>query len=165
MKTTINGDGDIGQANINADEVVIAMLPDSITLRPGATATINGKKMTSKDAEEASSFPRILGKYPKLDEVEATRVSFIVQTNKPGTIYWAVTESDSGSVSDDDLLKPNKRKDIVKSGSMNIPKSNTDYTITVSGLTKDADYIFTAALVDDRDDMSTRERKSFTNNR
>ena len=120
------------------------------------------KKMTSKDAEEASSFPRILGKYPKLDEVEATRVSFIVQTNKPGTIYWAVTESDSGSVSDDDLLKPNKRKDIVKSGSMNIPKSNTDYTITVSGLTKDADYIFTAALVDDRDDMSTRERKSFT---
>lgn len=162
VKTTINGDGDIGQVNINADEVVIAMLPDSITLRPGATATINGKKMTSKDAEEASSFPRILGKYPKLDEVEATRVSFIVQTNKPGTIYWAVTESDSGSVSDDDLLKPNKRKDIVKSGSMNIPKSNTDYTITVSGLTKDADYIFTAALVDDRDDMSTRERKSFT---
>ena len=162
VETDIEGEGDIGVANISADGVTIQMLPDSIILRPGATATINGKKMTSKDAEESSSFPRILSRYPKMDLLEATKASILVKTNKPGTIYWAVTESDVGSVSDDDLLKPKRRVDILKSGTINVPESNTEYTITVSGLTKDAEYTLTAALVDDREDMSTREKLTFT---
>ena len=161
VTTTINGTGDIGQVTINADDVVISMLPDSIILRPGFTATINGKVMTSKDAEEASSFPRILSKYPEIDETNATGAKVLVKTNKPGTIYWAVTEEDSGSVSNDDLLKPNRRSDIIKSGSINVAQSNTEYTITVSGLQKDTEYIISAALVDSRDDMSSRERESF----
>lgn len=162
VKTDIKGNGDIGQANINADGVTISMLPDSIILRPGTTARINGKTMTSKDAEEASSFPRILSRYPKMDLIEATKVSILVKTNKPGTVYWAVTESDTASVSDDDLLKPERRKDIIKSGRITTAKSDTEYTINVSGLTKDAEYTLTAALVDDREDISTRERITFT---
>ncbi len=161
VTTTINGDGDIGQATINADGVKISMLPDSIILRPGATATINGKKMTSKDAEEASSFPRILSRYPKEDIIESTKATFLVKTNKPGRIYWSVTESDKESVTDDELRNPKKNVNILKSGTVSVAESNKEYTITVTGLTKDAEYVLTAALVDDRDDMSTREKRTF----
>ena len=157
----IRGLGDLGDVTINASDVEVEMLPDTIVIRPGLTATINGTEMTSQDAEESSASPRILAGYPLEDEMGPTRGTFLFSTNKPGAIYWAVTREDDGDLNRDELLKPNNVKNIVSSGTTRVTNSSEEYTVTVTRLEVDTEYIISAVLQDERGDVSSVKTESF----
>lgn len=160
--TEITGQGEIGTLVVNASDTTVEMLPDYITIRPGITANINGKEMTSRDAEMASSLPRILSKYPTMDEIAPTSANAIYKTNKPGTLYWAVTLEDEDTLSKEEIMKPKQVKSVLKSGALSIAKGEEEYTIKVSGLQADTEYSISAVFVDERDDESQRKTEDFT---
>lgn len=160
--TEVYGEGDIGTANINAADVTIEQLPDYIVIRPGITAMVNGKLMTSKGAQQASESPKILASYPEVDEISPTGGVATFKTNKPGTIVWAVTLEEDDDISTSDLKKPAQVKEIVKSGSFAVAKGDEEKSININGLRSDTEYTLTAILVDARDDDSPKKRENFT---
>lgn len=158
----VSGQGEIGYLKVNATGGKVSMLPDEIEIRPGLTANINGKDMTSKDAEEASDYPRILADYPEAVEIGSTDAVGKFKTNKPGTIYWTITYYEDGRPKEEEILKPGKyNTKIKKSGSFKI-ESQTEVSIKLSGLEMDTDYILSAVLMDDRGDNSNRKTDYFT---
>lgn len=161
VATTITGTGDIGYLNLNADGSKVDSLPDEIVIRAGVTGTVNGKKMTSLDAERASSGPKILSQYPKMDEIGPTTVTALLEGNKEGTIYWAVTLEDDDDLDEDELLKPKNVKVIIKSGTLAI-KPDTEAKLNISGLKVDTEYTLIAMLKDNRDETSSIKRETFT---
>lgn len=157
------GEGDMGSVNITSSGVEVEMLPDEIVIRPGFTAVINGKEMTSQEAEESSARPRILAGYPQEDEMGPNKASFIYQTNKPGKVYWAVTlEEDEDEIDEDDIIKPNNVKAIISSGSFTVKNADEDVTSSISKLTADTDYVISAVLEDERGNISTIKTEAFT---
>lgn len=158
----VSGKGEIGYVKVNASGSTISMLPDEIEIRPGLTANINGKDITSKDAEESSLNPRILSDYPKIEDIGPTDANAIFRTNKPGRVYWAITRYEDGKVSIDDIIKPDKYdKSIIKNGNLLI-SSNSDQTVKISGLEKDREYILSAVFIDEKDDESSRKTETFS---
>ncbi|WP_313528383.1 S-layer homology domain-containing protein [Anaerotignum sp.] len=158
----VSGRGEIGYLKVNAAGGKVSMLPDEIEIRPGLTANINDKNMTSKDAEEASDSPRILEDYPEVVEIGSTDAMGKFKTNKPGMIYWTITYYEDGRPSKEEILKPGKyNTKIKKSGSFNI-QSQTEISIKLSGLEMNTDYILSAVLMDDRGDSSDRKTDYFT---
>lgn len=160
--TEVTGLGDIGTANVNAEDVTIEQLPDNIVIRPGVIANINGQDMTSKGAQQASEIPRILSSYPEIDEISPSGGTATFKTNKAGTIVWAITLEEDDDISTDDIKKPAQVKEIVRSGSFSIDKGEEEKAIKVTGLRSDTDYTLTAVLVDARDDTSSKKKENFT---
>ncbi|WP_369283201.1 S-layer homology domain-containing protein [Oscillibacter sp. GMB15532] len=159
--TTLTGRGDVEQLNVNADGTKADMLPDVINIRPGVNADIHGQKMDTTLAAESSADPRLLAGYPKMTDVASVSAKGLMRTNKSGTLYWAVTSVTDGSVGEADLLKPTNNARILKSGNIKAEKSNTDYTASLTGLTSDGSYYFSAMLVDQREQRSPVKAVSF----
>lgn len=160
--TTIYGEGEIGYLKVNADDVVVEGLPDEIEIRSGTTATINGRKMTSQDAQEASSSPKILSKYPDVEEIGPTSATSLFKTNKSGTLYWAISLEDNGAASIDELLKPSKVTTILSSGNIKVNDAKEEFKASLSSLKANTEYIVSAVLVDERGDESSRKTTTFT---
>jgi len=160
---TITGKGDINRLNVNASGCIVEMLPDYITIRPGITAIIAGETMDTTTAMESSANPRILAGYPAVKDVAPTSATAVFQTNKKGTVYWALTAIADGSVTEEDLINPPVYGGaIIQSGHMEMPSSNTDQTIPLTGLLKDGSYYVSAVLVDNRDLRSPVKVAAFT---
>lgn len=160
--TVVSGAGEISYLKANASGTEVAMLPENIEIRPGLTATINGKKMTSKTADQESDIPKILEDYPDVDDIGPTEGVAKFKTNKAGTLYWAVTYYEDGRPSTDQIIKPGKYETTVKkSGSIKV-EAQKEYTAKISGLEINGDYIVSAVLVDDREDRSSRKTCYFT---
>lgn len=158
----ISGEGEVGYLKANTAGSKVSMLPDEIEIRPGLTANINGKDMTSKDAEEASEKPMFLSDYPEMEDIGPADGVAKFKTNKPGTVYWAITYYDDGRPDEDEIIKPGKYETKVKKyGSLQV-ESNKENTIKISGLEVDTDYILSAVLVDDKEDASRRKTDYFT---
>lgn len=159
--TTLTGRGDVEQLNVNANGTKADMLPDTINIRPGVNADIHGQKMDTTLAAESSADPRLLAGYPKMIDVASVSAKGLMRTNKSGTLYWAVTSVTDGSVGEADLLKPSNNARILKSGNIKAEKSDTDYTASLTGLTSDGSYYFSAMLVDQREQRSPVKAVSF----
>lgn len=160
--TSVTGKGDVEQMNVNTTGTKADMLPDTIVVRPGINANVNGQVMDTTLAAESSADPRLLAGYPKITDLAPTSAKGLMRTNKSGTLYWALTSVTDGSVGEADLLKPANNSNIVKSGNMKAAASNTDYNATISGLTSDGSYYFSAMLVDARDQRSPVKAVSFS---
>lgn len=160
--TTITGAGDIGYAKVNTEGTTITMLPDKIEIRPGIVATIGGKPMTSKDAVLASSYPRILASYPKMNDVAPNSAKGVVSTNKTGTVYWGITFKADKELSAEELIAPPSygAKALTK-GQSSVQTAETDIITAVNGLKLDTEYIFSVVLKDARGNVSMRKSRSF----
>lgn len=161
--TTVRGEGDIGILNVNAPGCVVEMLPDIIHIRPGITADIDGIIMDSTLGEQMSDFPRILSGYPRLDDLAPNQAQATFQTNKPGTLYWAVRLSGDGPLSASDLINPpSYGANIVRSGNIAVSNANEDLSQRITGLSIDTSYVLSAVLVDGREDQSKVKNVYFT---
>ncbi|MDD3394525.1 MAG: S-layer homology domain-containing protein [Anaerotignum sp.] len=160
--TVVSGAGEIAYLKANASGTQVAMLPEEIEIRPGLTAKINGKNMTSKTAEQESDVPKIVEDYPDVDDIGPTDGVAKFKTNKAGTLYWAVTYYEDGRPSTNEIIKPGKYETTVKkSGSIKV-EAEKEYTAKISGLDINGEYILSAVLVDDREDRSSRKTCYFT---
>lgn len=161
--TNLIGGGDISHLNVNAPGSTVAMLPDTITIRPGVTADIAGVNMDSVAAVEASENPRLLAGYPKEQNVAPTSAEVVFKTNKTGTLYWGLTALADGSLDEDELIKPPAYSGkILKSGSISMTASNTEVLTKLSGLVSDGSYYVSAVLVDSRGMRSPVKVVAFT---
>ena len=151
------GKGDIAHINVNAPGAYVEMLPDTIVVRPGITADVYEEEMDTQAAIESSEDPRLLAGYPKAINVAPKAADIVFQTNKKGTIHWALTALADGSVDQDTLLKPPVSGNILKSGTIDATSSKTDFLAKVSGLTSDGSYYVSAVLVDNRGMVSPSE--------
>lgn len=151
---TVTGRGDIENLSVTTDETSVESLPDQIEIRPGVTSNIAGQEMTSLDGAESSSAPKITAGYPKAREITSSAAKVYFETNKPGTIRWALTYDDAEELDEDEILKPTTITRIQKYGSLNVPESEKEMEISLSGLESNATYVLYAVLVDARDDVS-----------
>ena len=157
------GKGDIGKLNVGAAGSTVEQLPDKVEIRPGLEADINGETMNSSQATETSNDPKLLAGYPAVKNIAPASATLVFRTNKPGTVYWAISAVADGSVSEADLLEPPVYGGkIIQSGTVTATAANTDYTAEVTGLTKDGSYYVTAMLVDGREQRSPLKVTSFT---
>ena len=148
--TQVIGSGDVDHMNINTEGTVSETLPHTITVRPGVTTEVNGEQMDTAGAAESSEDPRFRSGYPTVSDITTKGATVTFQTNKKGTIYWALTAMADGTVSEKDLLKPTGIGTIIKSGTLAVTASYTDVIAKLSGLTKDGSYYISAVLVDNR---------------
>lgn len=161
----VDGLGDVGNLTVSGPDTEVSMRPDTITIRPGITATIDGEELTSSDAAEYSADPRILAGYPDPDEVSSTKASMLYKTNKGGTIYWAVTfEEDSGILDDEEIMNPKKAEhaqDILTYGNSPVAEANQEISSAISNLSPEMEYSVAAVLVDERGYISRVKEKDF----
>ena len=158
----VSGTGEVGYLKVNSAGSSISMLPEEVEIRPGLTANVNGKSMTSNDAGESAKTPAFLTDYPDVEDVGPTDTIAKFKTNKPGTVYWAITYYDDGRPDIDEIIKPGKYETTVKkNGSLQVT-SGKEFTVKISGLENSTDYILSAVLVDDRGDKSKRKTVYFT---
>ena len=163
VATTVTGDGDIGHLTVNAPGSAVTMLPDQITIRPGVEADIDGEKMDSEAAAEASADPRLLAGYPEVTDLAPTSATARFSANKRGTVYWAVTSVTDGSVGVEDLINPSSYSPkIVKSGTLSLTGSSQPGSVKISGLTSDGSYYLSTVFVDAREERSPLKVISFT---
>ncbi len=153
-KTKVKGKGDIEQLVVTTNDSTIEQLPDQIQIRPGATAEVNGKDMTSMDAEESSTSPRITAGYPKAKEIASTQAKVLFAANKPGTIYWAMTYNDVNELNREEILKPTTVTRVQQSGSVQVTDSAQELTVALTKLEANAQFTVSAVLVDGRNDVS-----------
>ena len=163
VATTVTGKGDIGSLYVNAPGCKVEMLPDYIYIRPGITANINGIEMDSTLAQQMSDMPRILTGYPRSDDIAPTQITAKFETNKEGTVYWAVRLSGDGAMVADDIIKPpSYGAKIVKSGKVSAKEANKVIESKISGLKLDTSYVLSAVLVDERGTSSLVKTLYFT---
>ncbi len=161
--TAVTGTGDIKGLNVGAAGSTVEQLPDKIVIRPGITADVAGSNMNSSQAAESSADPKLMAGYPAVRKIAPNSAQLVFRTNKPGTVYWAVSAVADGSVSEADLLDPPAYGGkVLASGSVSAASANTDYTAAVSKLTTGGSYYVTAMLVDGRDQHSPIKVTSFT---
>ncbi len=159
----ITGTGDIETANINSNGTTTSMLPDKIIMRPGVTANVSGSTMNSTAAQEATSDPKLLAGYPSVNDIAPTNANATFSTNKPGTIYWAVSSITNGSVDESELISPlTYSSKAVQHGNLAAAASNTEYSTRVNGLTKGGSYYLSSVMVDSRGTHSPVKVVSFT---
>lgn len=164
VATQVSGRGDIGNLNIGAAGCEVDILPDKVTVRPGITATVDGEVIGSTEAAELSAEPRFLADYPKVGNLTPTQVEGLYSVNKPGTIYWAVSELANGSVDVEDLItNPAYGGNIFNKQSGDITASaRTEYGRTITGLEPDGSYYLSAIMEDGRGNRSPLKVISFT---
>ena len=149
--TAVTGSGDVASLNVNAPGSSAAVLPDTITVRPGLTATVNGQAMDAVAAQEASAEPRLLAGYPQVRDTAPTSCSALFSANKSGTVYWAVSAVADGSVDEEDLIAPPAYGGTaLRSGSVKLSASGRETAGKVTGLTAGGSYYLSAVLVDAR---------------
>lgn len=159
-KCDVTGLGDVGTLVVNTDGAEVAMWPDEIEIRPGFTVKVNGTELTSSDAEEYSSEPRILAGYPKEDEVGSSKATVKYKTNKSGQLYWVITDEEfADDVKEEHILEPKKGKNIVASGNAPIKEAEEEITSIINGLSKETEYTLLSVLVDSRDRVSYIKEK------
>lgn len=160
--TTVTGAGDVGYAKINTEGTKIDMLPDKIEIRPGLTANVGGQNMTSKDAVLASSYPHIHAGYPKVNDIAPNAANALVNTNKPGTMYWGITLKEDKPLSADELIKPPSygAKALTK-GQSNIQQAEMDIKTALSSLKTDTEYTFSVVMKDARGNVSQSKSRTF----
>ena len=159
----VTGEGDISEININAAGAVVDILPDDINIRPGLEAEIAGEEMDTKEGDESSADPRILASYPRIKNLAPTSAEVVFQTNKKGTIYWALTSVVDGPVSAEDLLEvKDYNTKILQQGTINITSSEKDFKIKMTKLVADGTYYVSAVLVDSRGQQSVVKHIIFT---
>ena len=167
VATLVTGEGDIIQLNIGANGSEVDILPEHADIRPGLTATVNGEEIGSVAAAELSSEPRLMAGYPAVDSLRPTQAEGLYSGNKPGTIYWAVSELADGSVSVEDLIKnPAYGGNIFKDGAQNQSgdigaSAKVIYGRQITGLEPDGSYYISAILVDERGNRSPLKVISF----
>ncbi len=155
VATNVTGDGDVKNVVVNADDVVIEMLPDNIEIRPGVDANINGVDMDNLTAEEYSQDPKILSGYPLASDIAPTSLDAIFATNKTGTVYWAISNITQGSVSEADLVSPPTYGNIaLQYGSIDITEAEEEFIALIADLPIGGNYYLSAVLVDTRGDHS-----------
>lgn len=155
------GRGEIENLTVTTNGVRVETLPDQIEIRPGVTANIAGENMTSLDAEESSSRPRILAGYPQADETTPTSTKMLFSANKPGTIRWALTYGDADELTEDEIMKPSTINAIKKSGTLAVDESGKELSISLSGLESNTKYTLSAVLVDAKGDISRIKEEVF----
>ena len=161
--TAVSGEGDIKTLNVNAPGSTVTMLPDQINIRPGITANIHGQVMDAAAAEEASRDPMILAGYPVANDVAPTTFNALFQTNKQGTVHWAVSPLSDGSVDAEELIHPSSYGSVaVQKGSVASPAASKTVSSKVAGLQPGGSYYLSAVMVDGRDDRSPVKVIAFT---
>ena len=168
VATLVTGKGDIGKLRIWASGCEVDILPEEVEIRPGLTAIVAGKEIGSVDAAELSSEPRLMAGYPKVTGLRPTQAEGLYSGNKPGTIYWAVSEVADGSVTVEHLINNPafggnilKDKEQYQSGSIEAG-SRIEYGRLISGMEPDVAYYISAVLVDERGIRSPLKVMSFT---
>lgn len=162
VAATVKGTGEIGYLKVNGPGVSTQMIPEEIEIRPGLKATIAGVTMDSNDADKSSSYPIILSGYPEARDIGEKDVTIVYQANKPATLYWVASLYDAGKVDTDDIVSPGKNNSqIIKSGNMAVD-STKEYSVKITGLTTDTEYLISAVLVDDKEETSRRKTENFT---
>lgn len=163
VATSVLGDGDIGQLNINAPGSVVTMLPDKIYIRPGLTASIAGVIMDYQAAEEGSLDPRLLAGYPAAKDIAPTGFRADFAGNKKGTIYWAVSYLSDGSIGEDDLISPpSYGSKAITNGSLEEPTGGEEVSAQVGSLVVGGSYYLSAILVDEQKERSPVKVISFS---
>lgn len=155
----VTGTGKVDSVIVNAAGVTMAMLPKNIVIRPGNSASINGKTMTSQEAEVDSLRPEIKGSYPKMEDVTAISANVLIDVNKPGKVYWILKEYGASGVSVDELMKPNTETALA-SGNLGVIH-NKEVPIKLTGLKGGTHYLMQMVLVDLRGASSYIEKISF----
>lgn len=159
----VTGEGDIVRLEVNAPGCDVVMLPDEIEIRPGLTAFITGEEMDSVGARESTQQPMILAGYPEAQDIVPTGLDAMFKTNKSGTVYWAVSAITSGSIGEEDLIKPPSYGNVaVRNGSVRVLRGNEETLSRVTGLTPGGSYYLSAVLVDARGQRSSVKVISFT---
>ncbi len=158
---SVTGQGQVGYAKVNVPGVSLSMYPDQIEIRPGITANVAGQEVDSEGAIALSSQPSISRGYPKVDTIGGTTARGVVQTNKGGTIKWAVTLEQDGYATVDDLeiIDPLNYK-LLYSGTLPIAL-NEELYVPMEGLEKDTDYIFSVLLIDEKGELSSVRYENF----
>lgn len=160
--TPVTGVGAIDKLYVDAPGSEVEMLPDDITIRPGLTATVAGEEMNAAQAIESSADPRLLAGYPKLKNVASKTATAVFETNKAGTVYWAVSATVDGSIGEEELVSPTSGNNrIVLSGSTNVTAANTEFTAAITKLTPDTGYYLSTVMVDARGRYSPVKVVSF----
>lgn len=163
VATDVIGDGDIENLTVNAEDVVVEMLPDNVTIRPGISANVNGQDMDHLVADSISAEPRILSGYPIAYDVAPTTMDAIFATNKEGTVYWGISYISQGSISAADLIDPpTYGNTILQFGSITIGSAEDEYVAPITDLYVGGDYYLSAVLVDARGDESPVKIVAFT---
>ena len=159
----VYGQGDIIDLNIWASGCEVEIIPEHVTIRPGLTAIVGDEVVGSVEAAEMSANPRLLAGYPFAASLRPDRAEGMYAGNKPGTIYWAVSPSAKGSVSEANLLNPPAYGgNIHQSGSIDVTRASAEYAREITGLEPDGSYYISAILVDDRGKRSPVKVISFS---
>ena len=139
------------------------MLPDTISIRSGQTATVAGTQMDTAQAQESSLDPRLLAGYPKVTDLAATGATAVFSANKPVTIYWSTSYALDGAISGSDLIAPSlDNARILSSGNVSAAAAETEVTAALNGLAADVSYILSAVAVDSRGVRSPVKTLTFT---
>lgn len=161
--STVMGEGDVENANINAPGGVLTMLPDNVYIRPGLSANVNGEDIDSLTASELSEDPRILSGYPKADDIAPSEFDAVFATNKPGTLYWAISTLTQGSVPEEQLIKPPSYGGIaLQSGSVEMELAEEEVVVHITDLAVGGNYYLSAVFVDGRGDISAVKITAFS---
>ena len=159
----VYGQGDIIDLNIGATGCEVDIIPEHVAVRPGITASVGDEVIGSVEAAEMSANPRLLAGYPFVTSLRPERAEGMYAGNKPGTIYWAVSASAKGSVSEANLLNPPAYGgNIHQSGSIDVTRASAEYAREITGLESDGSYYISAILVDDRGKHSPVKVISFS---
>lgn len=165
VATKVEGEGDIKNLNVGAAGSTVEQLPDDIVIRPGIEADINGSTMNKVQADESSADPRLEAGYPKVKNIAPNSADLVFKTNKPGTVYWAVSAVSDGSVSEADLIEPPSYGGrILKSGTVKAAAGKTEYSAApaLSGLSQAGSYYVSAVFVDNRGQHSPVKVTAFS---
>ena len=165
VATLVTGKGDIKHLVIGAAGCDVDILPEEVTIREGLTAIIDGEVIGDLAAAALSSEPRLLAGYPSVTGVAPTQAEGLYAGNKPGTIYWAVSEMASGSVEVEDLITNPVYGGIIyanQAGSISAAAAKTEYGRQIAGLVPGGSYYLSAVMVDGRGNRSPLKVVSFT---
>ncbi|MEA5083856.1 MAG: S-layer homology domain-containing protein [Lachnospiraceae bacterium] len=162
VASTITGKGEVGYLKVNGSGVVTEMIPEQVEIRPGLRAKIAGVDMDSNDAEESSSSPIILSGYPEAKDIGVSEATIVYKANKPATLYWVASLYDAGKVETEEIISPSKNNvQIVKSGNFAVD-STKEFSVKISGLKTDTEYLISSVLVDDKNEKSKKKTENFT---
>lgn len=151
---SVTGAGDVGALRANVSGSTTTMLPDTVTIRDGQTATVAGTQMTPAQAQESSLDPRLLAGYPKVTNLAPTAANAVFSANKPVTIYWALSyalDVPRGGFTADELITPITGDNRIRSsGNLSVTAAEAEVNTALSGLTADIEFTLSAVAVDSR---------------
>lgn len=165
--TDVTGTGDIAHLEVSTNGSSSEIMPDKITVRPGNTTQIQDiPNVDSEIAKELSSKPKLLAGYPKVKNISPTAADAYFSTNKPGTVYWALTDAATGPLDEydiDRLIDPPEYGSGFKAfGSLEVDASKKEFLSKLSDLQSGGTYFISAVLVDGHEWYSPVKAQKFT---